>query len=262
MVRASRPWRWIVCAFVVAGLSVSLAAPGHNEPYDAIIRRSSSSPLGGGRAQPGPAGEPDRGREPGRPGRSGNGRQSSRAAAAGAATDRARTARCRGASRQPDGGPGGGGGVAAAGPARRRPCGPWTSSATRPGGPDRTAPASGRPARPRPNTWKHPRRPPSGNLAGYSTRSRRGPARRFHGRGHSRPDRARSRPDRLPDRSGGADQHHPARPRRSASVTCHLRAGVRHRVRHRLRAPAAGEREDRGRPPGWQTAGLAEAATG
>ena len=38
MVRAGRPWRWIVCAFVVAGLSVSLAAPGHNEPYDAITQ--------------------------------------------------------------------------------------------------------------------------------------------------------------------------------------------------------------------------------
>ena len=34
--RPSRPWRWIVCAFVVAGPSVSLAAPGHGEPYDTI----------------------------------------------------------------------------------------------------------------------------------------------------------------------------------------------------------------------------------
>jgi len=38
MVRADRLWRWTVCAFVVAGLSVSLAAPGHSEPYDAITQ--------------------------------------------------------------------------------------------------------------------------------------------------------------------------------------------------------------------------------
>jgi signal transduction histidine kinase len=35
----ARPlWRWIVCAFVAAGLSVSLAAPGHSEPYDATTQ--------------------------------------------------------------------------------------------------------------------------------------------------------------------------------------------------------------------------------
>src|SRR5450755_491775 len=38
MVRARPLWRWIVCAFVLAGLSVSLAAPGHSEPYDAITQ--------------------------------------------------------------------------------------------------------------------------------------------------------------------------------------------------------------------------------
>jgi signal transduction histidine kinase len=36
--RAGRPWRWIVTGFVAAGISVSLAAPGHNEPYDAITQ--------------------------------------------------------------------------------------------------------------------------------------------------------------------------------------------------------------------------------
>ena len=38
MVRADRLWRWMVVAFVAAGLSVSLAAPGHSEPYDAITQ--------------------------------------------------------------------------------------------------------------------------------------------------------------------------------------------------------------------------------
>jgi signal transduction histidine kinase len=38
MVRTDRLWRWTVSAFVVAGLSVSLAAPGHSEPYDAITQ--------------------------------------------------------------------------------------------------------------------------------------------------------------------------------------------------------------------------------
>jgi signal transduction histidine kinase len=36
--RAARPWGWIVAGFVVTGVSVSLAAPGHNEPYDAITQ--------------------------------------------------------------------------------------------------------------------------------------------------------------------------------------------------------------------------------
>ena len=31
-------WRWIVTGFVAAGISVALAAPGHNEPYDAITQ--------------------------------------------------------------------------------------------------------------------------------------------------------------------------------------------------------------------------------
>ena len=47
-------------AFVVAGLSVSLAAPGHNEPYDAITQAFIFlTAAWRGRAQPGPAGEPD-----------------------------------------------------------------------------------------------------------------------------------------------------------------------------------------------------------
>ena len=38
MDRTGAAWRWIVTAFVVAGASVSLAAPGHNEPYDGITQ--------------------------------------------------------------------------------------------------------------------------------------------------------------------------------------------------------------------------------
>jgi signal transduction histidine kinase len=38
MDRTGATWRWIVTAFVTAGVSVSLAAPGHNEPYDAITQ--------------------------------------------------------------------------------------------------------------------------------------------------------------------------------------------------------------------------------
>ncbi len=38
MMRASLLWRLIVCAFVVAGISVSLSAPGHSEPYEAITQ--------------------------------------------------------------------------------------------------------------------------------------------------------------------------------------------------------------------------------
>ena len=38
MMLASAWWRWIVGAFVVAGVSVSLSAPGHNEPYEAITQ--------------------------------------------------------------------------------------------------------------------------------------------------------------------------------------------------------------------------------
>ncbi len=38
MMRASLLWRWIVCAFVVAGISISLSAPGHSEPYEAITQ--------------------------------------------------------------------------------------------------------------------------------------------------------------------------------------------------------------------------------
>jgi len=35
----SRPvWRWIVTALVAVGISISLAAPGHNEPYDGIFQ--------------------------------------------------------------------------------------------------------------------------------------------------------------------------------------------------------------------------------
>ena len=36
--RAPAAWRWIVTAFVAAGVSVSLAAPGHTEPYDGITQ--------------------------------------------------------------------------------------------------------------------------------------------------------------------------------------------------------------------------------
>jgi signal transduction histidine kinase len=38
MDRTGAAWRWIVTGFVAAGISVSLAAPGHNEPYDAITQ--------------------------------------------------------------------------------------------------------------------------------------------------------------------------------------------------------------------------------
>jgi signal transduction histidine kinase len=38
MTLASAWWRWIVGAFVVAGVAVSLSAPGHNEPYEAITQ--------------------------------------------------------------------------------------------------------------------------------------------------------------------------------------------------------------------------------
>ena len=35
----SRPvWRWIVTALAAVGISISLAAPGHNEPYDGIFQ--------------------------------------------------------------------------------------------------------------------------------------------------------------------------------------------------------------------------------
>ena len=36
--RSGAVWRWITVAVVVAGISVSLAAPGHTEPYDAIFQ--------------------------------------------------------------------------------------------------------------------------------------------------------------------------------------------------------------------------------
>jgi signal transduction histidine kinase len=38
MDRTGAVWRWIVTGFVVAGISTALAAPGHNEPYDAITQ--------------------------------------------------------------------------------------------------------------------------------------------------------------------------------------------------------------------------------
>ncbi len=31
-------WRWITCALVIVGVTISEAAPGHNEPYDAIFQ--------------------------------------------------------------------------------------------------------------------------------------------------------------------------------------------------------------------------------
>jgi signal transduction histidine kinase len=36
--RCRPAWRWIVTAAVAAGISISLATPGHNEPYDAIFQ--------------------------------------------------------------------------------------------------------------------------------------------------------------------------------------------------------------------------------
>jgi signal transduction histidine kinase len=36
--RSGLLWRWLTAAIAVAGVSVSLAAPGHNEPYDAITQ--------------------------------------------------------------------------------------------------------------------------------------------------------------------------------------------------------------------------------
>jgi signal transduction histidine kinase len=36
--RSGPRWRWLTAAIAVAGVSVSLAAPGHNEPYDGITQ--------------------------------------------------------------------------------------------------------------------------------------------------------------------------------------------------------------------------------
>ncbi|HEX3751744.1 MAG TPA: sensor histidine kinase, partial [Streptosporangiaceae bacterium] len=36
--RSGRVWRWITVALATVGVSVGLAAPGHNEPYDAITQ--------------------------------------------------------------------------------------------------------------------------------------------------------------------------------------------------------------------------------
>jgi len=36
--RRSAPWRWIACALVVAGVTISLDGPGHSEPYDSIFQ--------------------------------------------------------------------------------------------------------------------------------------------------------------------------------------------------------------------------------
>jgi signal transduction histidine kinase len=36
--RASAFWRWVVTVLVAVGVAVSLAAPGHNEPYDAVTQ--------------------------------------------------------------------------------------------------------------------------------------------------------------------------------------------------------------------------------
>jgi len=36
--RSGRPWRWIVAAFVTAGVTVALAARGHTEPYDGLVQ--------------------------------------------------------------------------------------------------------------------------------------------------------------------------------------------------------------------------------
>jgi len=36
--RSAPVWRWITTAAVAAGITVSLASPGHNEPYDAIFQ--------------------------------------------------------------------------------------------------------------------------------------------------------------------------------------------------------------------------------
>jgi signal transduction histidine kinase len=38
MERSGRVWRWITVALATVGVSVGLAAPGHNEPYDAITQ--------------------------------------------------------------------------------------------------------------------------------------------------------------------------------------------------------------------------------
>jgi signal transduction histidine kinase len=36
--RRGLAWRWTACALVAAGIAISQAAPGHNEPYDAIFQ--------------------------------------------------------------------------------------------------------------------------------------------------------------------------------------------------------------------------------
>ena len=36
--RCGAVWRWITVAFAVAGITISLAAPGHSEPYEAIFQ--------------------------------------------------------------------------------------------------------------------------------------------------------------------------------------------------------------------------------
>ena len=131
----SRPlWRWITAGGVAAGVAVSLAAPGHNEPYDGIFQALIFlTAWAAGMLEPRQAGQPAGGAEPGRP-RRGRARPAGVARrGARAHPDRPRTARRRRAPRQPDGGAGGGGDLAAPGPARRRRGGRWRSSGTRPG---------------------------------------------------------------------------------------------------------------------------------
>src|SRR6201995_3082580 len=46
MERSGLAWRWITATLAAVGASISLAAPGHNEPYDAITQAFTFSPPG------------------------------------------------------------------------------------------------------------------------------------------------------------------------------------------------------------------------
>ena len=129
-------WRWIVTAAVVAGISISLATPGHSEPYQGIFQALIFlTAWAAGRAQPDQAGQPAGGAGPGRP-RRGRARPPGVARrGTGARPDRPRAARRRGPPRQPDGGAGRGGARRCSRTARRRPGARWRSSGTRPGWP-------------------------------------------------------------------------------------------------------------------------------
>ena len=133
--RPLRPvWRWVTLVLVAAGITISMSAPGHSQPYEAIFQalifvtawaagtlsRTKRANLQAAQSRADHAeAELDR--------------QVSRAAA-GAHPDRPRAARRGGPSRQPDGGAVRGGGLAAPGQPPR-PGGRSRSSGIPPGWP-------------------------------------------------------------------------------------------------------------------------------